>query len=118
MKAVLQERGICTDTLIGDQMKTILASHDDFKSEKPKLICYLCDRGHSPKFSPELNPIERVWARVLQVHTRSTTPLGLDSVGVENIRNFHRKCRHYMFAHLVAGQKIEDQVINLADPTD
>ena len=38
---------------------------------------------------------------------------GLDSVTLDNIRNFHRKCRHYRFAYLeghVAGSKLEEQV--------
>ena len=42
-----------------------------------------------------------------------TMPLGLDSVTVENICNFHRKCRHYMFAYFeghVAGAKLGEQV--------
>lgn len=127
LKAVLEERGICTDTLVADQMRTILSNHEDFKSEQPKLIHYLSDRGHTalflPKFHPELNPIERVWAMSKQYtkayckytlpSLRSSMPAGLDSVGVENIRNFHQKCRNYMFAYFeghVAGQKIEEQV--------
>ena len=71
-------------------------------------------RGHTalffPKFHPEINPIERVWAQSKRYtkayckytlpSLRSTVPLGLDSVTIENIQNFHRKCRHYMFAYL------------------
>ena len=44
---------------------------------------------------------------------RNTIPLGLMSVTVENIQNFHRKCRHYMYVYLeghVAGGALEDQV--------
>ena len=33
MKKVLEERGINTATLKGEQMRTILANHDDFKNE-------------------------------------------------------------------------------------
>jgi hypothetical protein len=35
MKQVLEERGINTQSLVGDQMKLILQNHDDFKNEKP-----------------------------------------------------------------------------------
>ena len=84
-------------------------------------------RGHKalflPKFHLEINPIERVWAqskRYTKVYCKYTLPplcltilRGLDSVTPENIRNFHRKCRHYMFAYFeghVAGSKLEEQV--------
>ena len=127
MKKVLQERGINTESLNGEQMRIILANHDDFRSEKPKVIRFLVTRGHTalflPKFHPEINPIERVWAQSKRYtkayckytlpSLRSTVPLGLDSVTLENIQNFHRKCRHYMFAYLeghVAGSKLEEQV--------
>lgn len=108
-------------------MRTILTNHDDFKNEKPKLCHYLESRGHValhlPKFHPELNPIERVWAQSKQ-YTKAyckytlpslcaTIPHGLDLVKLDNIQNFHRKCRHYMFAYFeghVAGSQLEEQV--------
>ena len=62
MKQVLEERGINTITLKADQMRQILAAHDDFKNEKPRLME---GKGQTalylPKFHQELNPIERVW---------------------------------------------------------
>jgi len=68
-----------------------------------------------PKFHCELNPIERCWAQAKQytcAHTnytikklRTNVPVALDSVTVENITNYFRKVRHYMFAYLqgIAG---------------
>ena len=120
MRRVLEERGINTSSLISPQMKEILANHDDFKGEKPKVINYLHERGHTalflPKFHPELNPIERVWGqakRYSKAHCKYTLPSlrlvinpALDSVTKDNISNFHRKARDYMFAYLeghVAG---------------
>ena len=60
----LEERGINTSSLNGDQMRVILANHDDFKNETPRLTRFLESRGHVafflPKFHPKINPIERV----------------------------------------------------------
>lgn len=127
MKAVLEERGISTASLIGPQMKVILANHEDFKSEKPKVITFLESLGHQafflPKFHPEMNPIERVWGQAKRYtkaycnysfpSLRKTIPVGLDYVTVDNIVKFHRKARDYMFAYFeghVAGQKLEKQI--------
>lgn len=127
MKQVLEERGINTTTLVADDMRTILKNHADFQSEKPRIINYLESVGHTalflPKFHPDINPTERVWAqskrytRAYCKYTlpslRSTIPEGLDYFTLENIRNFHRKCRNYMFAYFeghVAGTKLEEQV--------
>ena len=127
MKQLLKERGINTDSLNAEKMREILKQHDDFKNEKPRLITELEKESHIarylPKFHTELNPIERVWAQSKQYtkahckytlpSLRSNVPLGLDSVSLDNINNFHRKCRQYMFAYIeghVAGSKIEEQV--------
>ena len=128
MKQVFKKRRINADRLNATQMHEILREHNDFKNEKPKVITYLESRGHTalflPKFHPKINPIERVWAQSKRYtkayckytlpSLRNTIPLGLDSVTVENIRNFHRKCRHYMYAYLeghVAGGELENQVL-------
>ncbi len=50
MKQVLEERGINTATLLGPDMKIILANHDDFKSEKTILENYIINRGHYKHF--------------------------------------------------------------------
>ena len=127
IKQVLKERGINVDGLNGDQMREILKNHDDFKNEKPQVIKFLESKGHTalflPKFHPEINPIERVWAQSKRytkayckytlLSLRKNIPLALESVTLDNIQNFHRKCRHYMYAYLeghVAGGKLEDQV--------
>lgn len=127
MKQILKERGINADSLNISEMRDILQQHEDFKNEKPKVIQFLESKGHTayflPKFHPELNPIERVWAMSKQYTKayckytlpalRNTIPLGLNSVKVENIQNFHRKCRHYMYAYLedhTAGGALEEQV--------
>ena len=51
----------------GDLMRVILANHDDFKNEMPRLTHFLESRGHIalflPKFHVEINPVERVWAQ-------------------------------------------------------
>ena len=122
MKQVLKERGINTDSLNAEKMREILKQHDDFKNEKPRLITELEKESHIalylPKFHPELNPIERVWAQSKQYtkahckytlpSLRSSVPLGLHSVSLDNIKNFQ-----YMFAYFeghVAGSKLEEQV--------
>ena len=53
---VLQERGINTKPLNGDQMRTILANHEDFRKEKPKVIHFLESRGHMALFLPKISP--------------------------------------------------------------
>ena len=74
-----------------------------------------------PKFHPELNPIERVWAQ-LKRYTKShckysiqslrkSIPDSYDSVSLENIQNHFRKVRHYMFGYLeglTPGNQLEE----------
>ena len=76
-----------------------------------------------PKFHCELNPIERCWAQAKR-YTRANTnytiqrlrtnvPIALDMITTENIQNYYRKVRHYMFAYLqgyVGGSELEKQV--------
>ena len=100
---VLKERGKYRP---GMKLRQEISSHPDFKNEKSK--------GHSciflPKFHCELNPIERCWGqakRYTRAHCNYTiaglcknVPQGLDCVTVDNIQNYFRKCRHYMFGYL------------------
>lgn len=78
-----------------------------------------------------MNPIERVWAqakRNTKAYCRytlpslsQTIPKGLDSVTLDNIKNFHRKSRDYMFAYYeghVAGNKLETIIINHIEELD
>ena len=124
MRRVLQERGVDTSGMGGDQMRKTLAEMDDFKNEKSLIECYLTEKGHiavfSPKFHPEINPIERVWAqlkRYTKVHCkysiqslRKNIPDAYDSVTLENIQNHFRKVRHFMFGYLEGlkpGQELQ-----------
>ena len=74
---VLEERGASTMGKTADWMRQTLAEHSDFKDEKSMIEHMLMDKGHVPcflpKFHPELNPIERVWAqlkRFTKVHCK------------------------------------------------
>ena len=127
MKAIVEERGINTQNLKGEQMREILSNHDDFQNEQPKIIHYLEQKGHKayflPKLHPELNAIERVWAQPKHytkayrkytiVSLRKNVNPGLESVTLQNIQNFHRKAKDYMFAYFEghgAGRQLEDKV--------
>ena len=114
MKRVLQERGVDTTGMIADDMRKTLGEHDDFKNEKSMIEHFLLEKGHIPiflpKYHPELNPIERVWAqlkRYTKGHCKYTLPLlrkniplAYDSVTIENIQNHFRKVRHFMFGYI------------------
>ena len=124
MKRVLEERGISTLGKGADWMRETLAKHADFRDEKSMIERMLVERGHIPcflpKFHPELNPIERVWAQLkgfTKGHCKSTLPslrknipLAYDSVSVENIQNHFRKVRHYMFCYM-EGLPLEKNLI-------
>ena len=110
MKLVLEERGVSTLGKNGEWMRTQLASHPAFKHEKSMIEHFLQDKGHIrmflPKYHPELNPIERVWAqlkRYTKAHCkhsfpslRKNVPLAHDSVTLENIQNYFR---HFMLGY-------------------
>lgn len=114
MKMVLEERGVSTVGMKADQMQKVLAGHPDFKGERNMIERLLIGKGHIPcflpKFHPELNPIERVWAqlkRFTKAHCnytlpslRKNIPQAYDTVSLENVQNHFRKVRHYMFCYL------------------
>ena len=127
MKKVLEERGINTATMVADDMRTVLANHEDFRTEKTVVENYLIGRGHKvlfvPKFHCELNPIERVWGQAkvyTRTHTNYTLPRlrniirpGLDSVSLDLIRKYFRKVQDYETAYLEgkqAGKELEQAV--------
>lgn len=127
LRVVLEERGINTSSLNGEEMREILASHPDFKYEKSRIERFLSDRGHIvyllPKYHCELNPIERVWAqakRYARGHCkyslpslRNTVVPALESVPLESMKKHFMKVRHYMYAYLEdipAGSEIEKAV--------
>ena len=114
MKRVLEERGINTSRMVGEDMRTVLSWHDDFKNEKTIVEHYLNGRGHIvlfiPKFHCELNPIERVWGQA-KVYSRKYSNFtvarlrqivnpALDSVSTELIRKYFRKIQDYETAYL------------------
>ena len=128
MRMVLEERGVSTVGKGGDWMRQTLAEHSDFKNEKSEIETLLIKKGHVPcflpKFHPELNPIERVWAqlkRFTKAHCKYSLPslvkiipLAYDSVTTENIRNHFRKVRHYMFCYLeglTPGQELDQALV-------
>ena len=124
---VLTERGKYNKSMKLDDMRKKISFHTDFKEEKTKLEHFLNDRSHVcimlPKFHCKLNPIERCWGKAklyTKAYTnymfprlRSNIPSGLDTVSKENIENFFRKARNYMFGYLegfVAGPELEKQI--------
>ena len=113
MKIVLEERGIDTTGMRAAYMRLVLGHHADFKFEKTALEHFMQEKGqraiYLPKFHCELNPIERVWGeakRYIRVHCdysfagleRTIIP-ALDSVRLDTIRKYFRKCREYMEAY-------------------
>lgn len=97
MKIVLEERGISIVGKKGDWMHDTLKKYPDFKNEKSMIEHFLVGKGHIPvflpKFNPELNPIERVWAqlkRYTKAHCnysiqslRKNIPAAYDTVTLE-----------------------------------
>ena len=105
LRTILRERGINTGTLKADDMRTILANHEDFVNEKTQVEHEVNRRGLQcfflPKFHCELNPIERVWGqskRYCRAYTNFTIAKlreiidpALDSVNVELMRKYFRR---------------------------
>ena len=109
MKMVLEERGVSTAVKNSDWMRKELASHADFKNR------ILVEKGHIcvflPKFHPELNPIERVWAQLKRYtkghckytlpSLRKNIPLSFDTVSLEKIKNHLSACMYPINISLV-----------------
>ena len=68
---IMKERGIHTKTLCLEDMRIILANHEDLRYERSSLTTLLGSRGHRTLFLPwfhcELNGIERVRAHDKQI---------------------------------------------------
>ncbi len=113
LKMVLEQRGIATEGKNKQWMQDTLSQHVDFKFEKSEIEKFLLKKGHIPtflpKFHPELNPIERVWAqlkRYTRAHCkysvqslRKNIPNAFDSITHDNISNHFRKVRHFMYGY-------------------
>ena len=130
MRVILEERGVNTRGMNADKMREVLGRHPDFKNEKSSIERFLEEeKGHIvymlPKFHCELNPIERVWAQSKRytkayckysiVSLRKLIIPALETVTLENIQNYFRKVRHYMFAYLEGlpgGNELEKLVKN------
>ena len=115
LRVVLEERGIDTRGMTAEKMREVLGTHPDFKNEKSRIERFLTEeKGYIvymlPKFHCELNPIERVWAQSKRYtkayckyninSLRNNIIPALDTVTLENIHNYFRKVRHYMFGYL------------------
>lgn len=115
MRVVLEERGVNTHTMTAKKMREILGSHPDFVNEKSSIERFLGEeKGHIvymlPKYHPELNPIERVWAQAKRYSKayckynltglRTIVVPALESVPLESIQKHFRKVRHYMYGYL------------------
>ena len=127
MKLVLKERGINSATPKGDDMRTILSFHHDFRNEKTLVEQFILDEGHQvvflPKFHCELNPIERVWGQA-KCHCRQYSNYtlarlrniihpALDSVSTDLILKYFRKIGDYEMAYIEgkkAGKEVENAV--------
>lgn len=127
LRQVLTERGIDTRGMTASQMCPVLGSHPDFANQKSKIEFFLNAKEHVayflPKFHCELNPIERVWAQSKRytkafskynIHSlRVNIPKSFKTITPENIRNYIRKAKEYMFAYLEgieAGSELEKTV--------
>ena len=127
VKKILMERGVDVRKMKLDDMRKEIATHPDFRDEQPEIALFLRRKGYAciflPKFHCELNPIEICWAqakRYTRAHTNYTiqhlrliVPDGLDSVSVDNIKNYFRKARNYMHAYLEGlpgGNELEEKV--------
>ena len=113
MKLVLEERGINTQRIKAKDMRLVLGNHHDFKHEKTALEYFMHERGqrilYLPIFHCELNPIERVWGeakRYTRAHCDYSFPglektivPALESVRLDTIKKYFRKCREYMEAY-------------------
>lgn len=127
LRMVLEERGVDTQGKMKSWMQKELSQHVDFKFEKSEIENCLIQKGHIPtflpKFHPELNPIERVWAQTKR-YTRGhcnyslqslckNIPNAFESVSIENIQNYYRKVKHYMFCYLeglTPGSELDERL--------
>ena len=128
---VLNERGCYKSTMKLEDMRKEIATHPDFKNEKTILERFINGRGHAflfiPKYHCELNAIERCWSqakRYTQAYCnysitglRRNIPESFNAILIENIRNYFRQTRQYMYGYLLghqAGIELEKLVKNFS----
>ena len=124
---VLKQRGQYHSKMKVNDMRSELSKHPDFVNEKNEIEYFLHEHGHAclfiPKFHCEVNPIKRCWAQVKRytrayctyniVGLHSNVMPALDSVAPENIQNYSRNAKNYMFGYLlghVAGLDLEKSI--------
>ena len=105
-------------------MRDIISKFPDFAGEKCQLEPILNNRGHVcifiPKFHCEFNPIERCWSQSKRytraycnytiMGLRKTIPKALESIILDNIRNYFDRVKRYMYGYLEglqAGTELE-----------
>lgn len=128
---VLTERGCYNRTMKLEDMRKEIATHPDFKNEKTVLERFINNRGHAflfiPKYHCELNAIERCWSQAKRytraycnysiTGLRRNIPESFDTISVENIQNYFRQARQYMYGYLLghqAGIELEQLVKNFS----
>jgi hypothetical protein len=113
LRYVLSERGLLQDGIKQDEMVARLSSCADFKAQLTEAQQMCASRGHIamylPRFHCEYAWIERNWCKAkeeLRTHCnysikalRTQLPIALDSVTVQDMRRYQRKCLEYMQAH-------------------
>ena len=102
MRQILEERGINTTNMKADDMRVVLANHEDFSIEKTLVEHYLHGEGLKasflPKFHCELNPIERpglgasksLYINVHKLHVASFKEHYESSIGL-SVTGSHKK---------------------------
>ena len=114
LQQVLIERGLFRPGKLKEDLQALLASQPDFLAQMTLLQELVHSRGHlvlhTPKFHPELSPIESVWAAAKSwcrehcyytiAALRETVPQSLDRIPLTQLRNYFEKAD--AFAELYA----------------
>ena len=85
-----------------DWMHETLLKHSDFRDEK-SMIEHLLRKEYAPCFLPKFHQLKRYTKAHYKYSLPSlcrNIPLAYDTVSLENIQNYFRKVRHYMFCYL------------------
>ena len=119
VRTILMERGLWTPTLKLPAARKVLSGQPDFRSQRSWLEETLeAEEGFLldfyPKFHCEFNFIELYWGAskaYVRRHCDYTfaglqrlLPIALDSVAIESIRRFARKCFRFMDGYRVTDE--------------